>query len=67
MRIAFNNLFKNFNKNKLILNKFDNLIKNNLLIEGKIVKNFENKFSKYIKSSYCVSTGNGTDALRNSS
>ena len=63
MRITFNNLFKNFNKNKLILNKFDKLIKNNQFIGGETVKNFENKFSKYIKSSYCVSTGNGTDAL----
>ena len=63
MRIAFNNLFKNFNKNKLILNKFDRLIKNNQFIGGEIVKDFENKFSKYINSSYCVSTGNGTDAL----
>ena len=63
MRIAFNNLFKNFNKNKLILNKFDRLIKNNQFIGGEIVEDFENKFSKYINSSYCVSTGNGTDAL----
>ena len=49
MRIAFNNLFKNFNKNKLILNKFDRLIKNNQFIGGKIVKDFENKLEFYFK------------------
>jgi dTDP-4-amino-4,6-dideoxygalactose transaminase len=63
MKISFNNLYKNFNNNKLILKKFDTLIKENELIGGNTVKNFENKFSNYIKSSFCISTGNGTDAL----
>lgn len=63
MKIAFNNLYKSFNQNKLILNKFDTLIKKNKLIGGEVVKNFEIKFSKFMKSSYCVSTGNGTDSL----
>jgi dTDP-4-amino-4,6-dideoxygalactose transaminase len=63
MKIKFLNLYKNFNKNKLLLKKFDTLIKKNDLIGGPAVKSFENKFSKYIKSPYCVSMGNGTDAL----
>ena len=63
MRIKFNNLYKNFNKNKIILKKFDSLIKKNGLVGGDVVKNFENKFSNYIKIPYCISTGNGTDSL----
>ena len=63
MKIKFLNLYKNFNKNKLLLKKFDTLIKKNDLIGGSAVKSFENKFSKYTKSPYCVSMGNGTDAL----
>ena len=63
MKVKFNNLYKSFNQNKLILKKFDKLIKNNELIGGSTVKTFENKFSKYIKSPYCIATGNGTDSL----
>lgn len=63
MRIKFNNLYKSFNKNKLIFKKFDTLIKNNELIGGNTIKTFENKFSNYMKSPYCISTGNGTDSL----
>jgi dTDP-4-amino-4,6-dideoxygalactose transaminase len=39
------------------------VIKESAFIGGKFVKEFEQQFAAYITAKYCVSTGNGTDAL----
>ena len=63
MRIKFTNLYKLAPKKKQILSKINKLIKNSNFVGGQEVKNFEKNFSKFVKSKYCISLGNGTDAL----
>ena len=63
MRIKFTNLYKLAPKKKYIISKINELIKNSKFVGGKEVKNFEKNFAKYVKSKYCISLGNGTDAL----
>ncbi len=63
MKINFTNLYKlTPNKNK-IKNKINFLIQNNKFIGGEEVERFEFEFAKFTGSKYCVSLGNGTDAL----
>ena len=63
MRIKFTNLYKLAPNKKNIVSKINKLIKNSNFVGGKEVKNFEKNFSKFVKSKYCISLGNGTDAL----
>ena len=63
MRVKFNNLYKNFNKSKKIFKNFNSLLKNNELMGGKYLESFERKISKYFGTKYCISVGNGTDAI----
>lgn len=46
-----------------INNAFERVFKNSWYIEGKEDENFENAFSSYCQTKYCVGTGNGLDAL----
>ena len=63
MQIQFTNLFKLAPEKKNILKKINYLIKNNNFIGGSEVKSFEKEFSKFIRSKFCVTVANGTDAL----
>ncbi len=63
MQIQFTNLFKLAPEKKKIFKKINFLIKNNHFIGGSEVENFEKEFSKFVGSKYCVTVGNGTDAL----
>jgi dTDP-4-amino-4,6-dideoxygalactose transaminase len=40
-----------------------NVLENGIFIGGQIVKDFEDAFTKYIGVKYCISCGNGTDAI----
>ena len=63
MRIRFHNIYKSLiNKNE-IEKKIISLIRSNSFIGGKQVEDFEKQFAKFTQSKYCVSVGNGTDAL----
>ena len=63
MNIKFTNLYKLINEKKKILKKINTLIKESKYIGGTEVDKFENNFKKFVKSKYCVTLGNGTDAL----
>ena len=63
MKVKFTNLYKLAPEKKKLLNKIELLIKSSNFVGGKEVKNFENNFSKFTKSKYCIALGNGTDAL----
>jgi dTDP-4-amino-4,6-dideoxygalactose transaminase len=39
------------------------VIDSSAFVGGKHVKEFENRFSEYVETDYCVAVGNGTDAL----
>ena len=63
MKVQFTNLYKLAPNKDQLINKIKYLIKNSNFVGGKEIKVFEKKFSKFVKSKYCVSLGNGTDAL----
>ena len=63
MRIKFHNIYKGLSNKKAIEKKILKLIRNNNFVGGEEVDKFEKKFSKFVKSKYCISVGNGTDAL----
>ena len=64
MKIDFNNIFE---QDKILVPKIlDNLkkiITNSEFILGKDVKNFEQNFSAYTKTKFCVGCASGSDAL----
>ena len=47
----------------MLMKKYSDRGTDNYFIGGKEVLNFENNFSKYVNSKYCVSVAIGTDAL----
>lgn len=63
MQVNFTNLYKLIPEKKKILRKINTLISNSKFIGGKEVKIFENNFSNFVKAKYCITVGNGTDAL----
>ena len=63
MKVKFTNLYKLISEKKKIFNKINLLIKKSSFVGGKEVKNFEKNFAKFVGSKFCVSLGNGTDAL----
>jgi len=63
MSVNFTNLYKLIPEKKKILRKINTLIRNSKFIGGKEVKIFENNFSSFVKAKYCITVGNGTDAL----
>ena len=63
MQVNFTNLYKLIPEKKKILREINTLISNSKFIGGKEVKIFENNFSNFVKAKYCITVGNGTDAL----
>ena len=64
MRVPFLDLRKSYLEiEDKIEKKVISSIKSGRYIGGKEVNNFEIKYSKFCNSKYCVSTGNGLDAL----
>ena len=63
MFVKFTDLFKLIYEKKKIINKIIELIKKSKFVGGEEVIKFENNFKRFVKSKYCVSLGNGTDAL----
>ncbi len=63
MKVKFTNLYKLIYNKKEIFNKIQNLVKNSHFSGGDEVLKFENSFKKFVGAKYCVSVGNGTDAL----
>ena len=64
MKVQFTNLYKaNRANHRKIFQKINQLVKDNQFVGGKEVLAFEKEFKKFIKVKYCVSVGNGTDAL----
>ena len=62
-KINFFDLYKLIPEKKKIFSKINSLVKNSKFIGGEEVENFEKNFSKYVKAKYCISLGNGTDAI----
>ena len=52
------------NLKKEILNKIENIIDKNEFTMGKDVSEFEEKFSRYNDSKYCIAVSNGCSALK---
>ena len=63
MKVKFTNLYKLIYKKRSIINKISHLIKNSKFSGGDEVLKFENSFKRFVGAKYCVSVGNGTDAL----
>ena len=63
MKINYNYLQQEFSNPYEIVKEWKKLIKSTDFTLGKYVSMFENSFSKFIGSKYCISTNNGTDAL----
>lgn len=63
MKIKFTDLYKLIYNKKKIFKLIKSLIKKSNFIGGEEVQKFEKNFRKYINTKYCVSLGNGTDAL----
>ena len=63
MKVKFTNLYKLIPEKKKIINKINLLIKKSNFVGGQEIKNFENNFARFVGSKFCISLGNGTDAL----
>ena len=63
MKIPFNYLPQQFKKINPIITQWKQLVKSSEFTLGPYVEKFEKEFAKYVKSKYCISTNNGTDAL----
>ena len=63
MKIKFTNLFRLVTNKDKILNKIIKLIKSSKFVGGEEVLKFENNFKKFVNCKFCVTLGNGTDAL----
>ena len=62
-KLKFTNLYKLVPQKKEIFKIIKSTIENSNFVGGDKIKNFEDKFSKFVGSRYCVALGNGTDAL----
>jgi dTDP-4-amino-4,6-dideoxygalactose transaminase len=63
MIVKFTHLYKLISEKKKILSKINSLIKNSEFVGGNEVLSFEKEFSSFTGARFCVSVGNGTDAL----
>ena len=63
MKIKFTNLFGLVSNKNEILKKIIKLIKSSNFVGGNEVLKFEDNFKRFVGSKYCVTLGNGTDAL----
>lgn len=62
--IFTNNLIPQIKKNKLkYIKLFDKVISSGILLNGKSTLNLEKNLNKYLKTKYCLTCANGTDAL----
>ena len=62
--IPFNDLYSQYLSIKReIDDAIENIIRRSAFIRGDVVENFESSFAAELGSKYCVSCGNGTDAL----
>ena len=62
--IKFLDLKKNYLSSKKEIDaEIQKVIDTTSFINGNIVEEFENNFSKYIGIKHCIGVGNGTDAL----
>lgn len=65
MKVDFFNLNKINNLIKAdVLKKVSQIIENSSFVDGKYVKEFEEKFAAYCGVKYCVAVNNGTSALQ---
>jgi len=64
MKVLYNYLPFEFESNRKIFIEWKKLIKTTDFTLGHKVTEFEKKFSKFIGMKYCISTNNGTDALK---
>ena len=62
-KIKFTDLYKIIKDKSKIIKKINFLVKKSKFIGGDEVINFEKNFAKFVKSKYCISVANGTDAL----
>ena len=62
-KIKHNYLSEQFSDYKIILKKFEKIIKDNDFTLGIEVDKFENNIKKLLKQKYVVAVGSGTDAL----
>jgi dTDP-4-amino-4,6-dideoxygalactose transaminase len=63
MKVKFSNFYKSHKLHSRIFTKIKKLIKRNEFIGGSEVLEFEKNFSSFIGLKYCITVGNGTDAL----
>lgn len=63
MKIEFTNLYALIPEKKKIFRNISNLIKNSNFIGGDEIIKFQNEFSKFTNTKYCIAVANGTDAL----
>ena len=63
MKLNYNYLQQEFANPNEIIKEWKRLIESTDFTLGKYVTKFENSFSNFIGSKYCISTNNGTDAL----
>ena len=63
MQVIFTDLYRANNNREKILNKIKQLIKNNEFVGSKEVRNFEKNFARFLNMKYCITVGNGTDAI----
>ena len=63
MKVSFHDIYKGISNKKKIETDIISLIRKNKFIGGDTVKKFEKKFAIFTKSKFCISVGNGTDAL----
>ena len=63
MKVPFNYLNEQFKNINPYISEWKKLAKTTEFTLGPFVKKFEDRFAKYIKAKYCISTNNGTDAL----
>ena len=64
MKVKFLDLHKNYFVSKTEIDeRIQEIIDNTAFINSKYISNFENNFSEYNNSKFCVGVANGTDAL----
>ena len=63
MNVHFTNLYKLIPNKKLLFYKINNLLKNNQLVGGQEIANFQREFSRFVNSKFTIAVANGTDAL----
>ena len=63
MKVSYNYLPQEFSNSDKIFKEWKELISSSDFTLGRYIDKFEEKFSSYIGTKYCIATNNGTDAL----